>query len=63
MQGLAREYGVALTTGLSVADVQGWSDALAAVTPADVMAAARTLLTDETSVTGYLTRPAEEVTQ
>ncbi len=51
---LAREYGAALAVGLSVADVQGWPDALAAVTATDVMAAAKLVLQPETSVTGWL---------
>ncbi|NKX45550.1 M16 family metallopeptidase [Roseicyclus persicicus] len=58
-QGLARSWGVELTTGLTVADVEGWTAALAAVTPEDVMDAARRLFDDPSTVTGYLQRPAE----
>ncbi len=52
--GLAQEYGTALTTGLTVADVQAWPDALAAVTAEDVMEAARDVLDPARSVTGWL---------
>ncbi|MFB2531682.1 M16 family metallopeptidase [Paracoccus sp. p4-l81] len=50
----AQEYGAALTTGLGVADVQAWPDALAAVTAEDVMAAARAVLDPAKSVNGWL---------
>ncbi|MCU4651548.1 insulinase family protein [Roseibacterium sp. SDUM158016] len=60
VQGLARSYGVALTSGLTVADVEAWPDVLAAVTIDEVMAEARTLFTETRSVTGYLMRPDEE---
>jgi len=69
--GLARNYGAALTSGLTVADVQAWPDVLAATTIDDVMNAARTLFSQEAIVIGYLmqpepvdtTAPAAEVTQ
>jgi zinc protease len=60
--GLARTYGEALSTGLSVADVQAWPDVLQAVTPQDVMAAAASVLDRRQAVTGWLTRQ-EEVAQ
>ncbi len=60
VQGLARDYGAALTSGLSVADVQAWPDILASTTIEDVMNVARRILAETPSVTGYLTRPAEE---
>jgi zinc protease len=64
VQGLARSYGVALTSGLTVADVEAWPDVLAAVTIDEVMEEARRLFTETRSVTGYLMQPAaEEVTQ
>jgi zinc protease len=67
VDGVARSYGQALTSGLTVADVQAWPDVLAATTPDDVMQAARRLFTETSTVTGYLTRPeqptAQEVTQ
>ncbi len=61
VEALANRYGRALTQGLTVEDVQAWPDILQAVTPDDVMAAARTLLDRRKSVTGYL--KGEEVTQ
>jgi len=58
--GLARTYGVALTSGLTVEDVDSWTDVLRAVTPEDVMAAAERLFDNPSTVTGYLTRPTPE---
>ncbi len=54
--GLAREYGASLTSGLTVADVQAWPDILQAVTPDDVMSAAREILVRTNAVTGWLQR-------
>jgi zinc protease len=54
VQGLARRYGAALTTGLNVQDVQDWPEALMAVTPADVQAAAATIFNRNAAVTGWL---------
>lgn len=54
----ARIFGAALTSGITVADVEAWPDRIAAVTAAEVMAAARAVLKPETSVTGLLL-PAE----
>ena len=56
-QSLARSWGMDLASGLSVADIQGWPDVLAAVTPDDVMTAARRLFSDPATVTGFLLRP------
>jgi zinc protease len=58
---LANRYGRALTTGLSVQDVQAWPEILQSVTAEDVMAAARDVLDREAAVTGRLKAP--EVTQ
>ncbi len=69
VQGLARSYGVALTSGLTVEDVEAWPDVLASVTIEEVMEEARTLFEDTHSVTGHLmqagpgTDAAQEVTQ
>lgn len=52
---LARLYGAALTSGLTVADVQAWPDIIASITPDEVMQAARLIFNDTRSVTGYLT--------
>jgi zinc protease len=53
-----RLYAGALSTGGTVADVDGWPGHIAAVTPADVVAAARHVLRDDGLVTSMLT-PAE----
>jgi zinc protease len=53
---LARWYGAALTTGLSVGDVQAWPERVRAVTAEEVQAAARTYLDKRRSVTGFLVR-------
>jgi len=64
IQGLARKYGEALATGLTVQDVQNWPDVLQSVTPEDVMAAAREVFNRNDAVTGWLMREdAPEVTQ
>ena len=57
LQGRARSYGAAVTSGLTVRDVQDWPRVLEAVTEDDILQAARTLFDPATSVTGYLTRP------
>src|SRR3954466_4474067 len=51
---LARWYGAAITTGLSVDDVRGWPDRIRAVTAEQVRAAAQKWLDKKRSVTGYL---------
>ncbi len=57
-QGQARRIGMGLTSGLTLEDVRGWSDALMAVEAEDVMAAAEAILTDRrNAVTGWLTGP------
>ncbi len=53
-EGIANRYGRALTSGLTVEDVQAWPDILQAVTEADIVEAARAVLRRETSVTGWL---------
>ena len=60
---IANRYGRALTSGLTVEDVQAWSGVLQAVTGDDIIAAAREVLRPETSVTGWLMRDDDEVTQ
>ncbi|MDX2484201.1 MAG: pitrilysin family protein [Pseudodonghicola sp.] len=59
---IANRYGKALATGLSIEDVQHWPDLLQAVTEDDILAAARSVLRREGSVTGWLMRD-DEVTQ
>lgn len=57
--GLAQRYGTALTSGLTVKDVQEWPAVLDAVTADDIMEAAK-LLRPGSSVTGWLMRPKGE---
>lgn len=57
LQGRAREFGVAVTSGLTVQDVLDWPEILAAVTADDVVAAAEMVFDMKKSVTGYLTTP------
>ena len=51
---LARRYGSALTSGLTVADVEEWPDILQQVSEEAVMQAAQILTRRKASVTGYL---------
>jgi zinc protease len=51
---LARWYGGALTTGLSVEDIRSWPDRIRAVTSDQVREAAQKWLDKKRSVTGYL---------
>jgi zinc protease len=60
VDGLARRYGGALASGLTVADVQAWPDVLQAVTPEDVLEAARMVLDRRQSVTMWVV-PNREV--
>ncbi len=57
--GMARIYGSALTTGMTIADVEEWPDRIRAVTAEAVREAARRYLRLDRSVTGYLL-PAKE---
>lgn len=52
--GLARRYGMALTSGLTVEDVQAWPDILQSVTPEDVLAAAQAIFDRRQSVTMWV---------
>ncbi|MEC4591513.1 MULTISPECIES: M16 family metallopeptidase [Nitrospirillum] len=54
LQGPASEFGVALTTGQSVADVEAWPDRVAAITVEDVNRTLRTVLGGRGSVTALL---------
>ncbi len=54
VEGLAMKYGQALSSGLTVADVQAWPGVLDAVTEDEVMAAARDVLDRRRSVTGWM---------
>ena len=60
---LARWYGGALTTGLSIEDIRSWPDRIRAVTAEQVREAAQKWLDKKRSVTGYLikdTQPKRE---
>lgn len=64
VQGIARRYGAALTSGLTLEDIEAWPDILQAVSEDDVMAAAGRVLDRTKSVTGWLQKPqTTEVTQ
>ncbi|MEP3299189.1 MAG: pitrilysin family protein [Pseudoruegeria sp.] len=68
VESAARRYGTALTTGLTVQDVQDWSGDLMTVTEEDVIDAAKQIFQEKNAVTGWLTRQetkkmAQEVTQ
>jgi zinc protease len=62
VDGIGNRYGRALTSGLTVEDVQAWPDVLQAVTGDEIIAAAREVLRLESSVTGWLMKD-DEVTQ
>ncbi|MFC0242049.1 M16 family metallopeptidase [Rhodopseudomonas telluris] len=53
---LARWYGAAVTTGLTVQDIQTWPDRIRAVTAEEVRAVAQQFLDRNRSVTGYLVK-------
>jgi zinc protease len=54
ISGAVRSFGIALTTGRTVDDVEAWPERIAAVTAADVAAAAAYVIAPERSVTGQL---------
>ncbi len=56
---LARRYGVALSTGRTVEDVESWPERIEAVTVDDVQAVAREYLSGVGAVTGYLLPAAD----
>ncbi|SFR36726.1 zinc protease [Litoreibacter janthinus] len=61
---LGRQYGAALTSGLTVEDVQQWPAILEAVTENDIMDAARLVFDRKKAVTGWFRKPIElEVSQ
>jgi zinc protease len=59
---LANRYGAALTSGLTVEDVDAWPGILDAVTEEDILAAAAEIFDKRKSVTGHV-RQSEEVSQ
>jgi zinc protease len=54
LSGAVRSFGIALTTGRTVEDVEAWPERIAAVTAEEVNAAAAFVLKAEQSVTGKL---------
>ena len=60
LSGVARIFGVALTTGQTVEDVEAWPERIEAVTVEEVRAAAREVLKPERSVRGRLLPPMRE---
>ena len=59
---LARRYGAALTSGLTVDDVHSWPEIVQSITPDEIIAAAQDVFDRKKAVTGFL-RGAEEVIQ
>jgi zinc protease len=57
---LARWFGSALTTGLTIDDLLAWPQRIRAVTAKDVQDAARQWLDRKRSVTGYLVKETRE---
>jgi zinc protease len=56
---MARWYGGALTTGLSIEDIRSWPDRIRAVTAEQVRQVAQKWLTRTRSVTGYLIKDTQ----
>jgi zinc protease len=56
VDGVANKYGRALTSGLTIEDIQAWPEVLQAVTAEEIVEAARAVLRPEASVTGFLTQ-------
>ena len=64
IQSLARSYGMALTSGLTLDDVEAWPEILKSVTEEEILAAAARVFDRTNAVTGWLTGPdTEEVMQ
>ncbi|SHH42135.1 M16 family metallopeptidase [Cognatishimia maritima] len=60
---VGNRYGRALTSGLTIADIQAWPDLLQAVTEEDILAAADRVFEIDNSVTGWLMRPVTEAAE
>lgn len=54
VESIGQTYGRALTQGLTIKDVQDWPDILQAVTPEDVIEAAKMIFDPNKSVTGWM---------
>ena len=57
VQSVARRYGRALTSGLTIEDIQNWPDIVQSVTPEEIMEAAQLVFDRNNAVTGWLTHP------
>jgi zinc protease len=60
IQALARRYGMALTSGLTLADVEAWPALLKDVTEEQILDAAARVFDRRNAVTGWLQSPASE---
>ena len=58
--GLARLYGSALMSGLSIKDVQDWPDLLQEVSPDQIIEIAKGLRDKRNAVTGFFNKPTDE---
>ncbi|WP_424990703.1 M16 family metallopeptidase [Fluviibacterium sp. S390] len=61
VRGRAQQIGAALTSGLTLADVEAWPEVIQSVTEEDILAAGRAVLVPEGSVTGWLRAPTDAV--
>lgn len=59
VQGLANRYGRALTSGLTVQDIQAWPEIVQSITEDEIKAALAEVLNEKSSVTGWLTSGRE----
>jgi zinc protease len=59
VQSLARRYGAALTSGLTVDDIEAWPNLLDAVTAEDILEAADKVFDRKQAVTGWMQAPSE----
>jgi len=57
IDGLARRYGMALSSGLTLEDIEAWPDLLDSITEEEVIAAARRVFDKSRSVTGWMQVP------
>lgn len=60
IESLARRYGSALTSGLTLEDIEAWPEILQSVTEEDVISAAREIFDPSKAVTGWIMPPATE---
>lgn len=62
--GIANRYGSALTSGLTLEDIEAWPEVLDSITEEEILAAARDVLHRSNAVTAWLAAPAaEEISQ